>query len=94
MGVKISVDTLFTGRYKLRDQDADQWKHKPLERVGYLRHAELLRKSTWLRHLIGNEAPPAARDSNKVACALNLMQKTADSVEGRALLTYILSSCT
>ncbi len=26
-------------------------------------------KNAWLLHLIDNKAPPAARDSNEVACA-------------------------
>ncbi len=39
--------------------------------LGKAQRAQLLKKSAWLLHLIGNKAPPAARDSNEVAGTLN-----------------------
>ncbi len=31
--------------------------------------AQLLKKSAWLLHFVGDKAPPAARDTNEVARA-------------------------
>ncbi len=39
--------------------------------LGLAPGAQLLKKSTWLLHLIGDKAPPAVRDSSEVTRAVN-----------------------
>ncbi len=39
--------------------------------LGRAPRAQLLKKSAWLLHLVSDKAPPAAHDSNEVACAFN-----------------------
>ncbi len=41
--------------------------------LGIAPRAQLLKKSAWLLHLIGDEAPPAAHDSSEVARTLSIV---------------------